>query len=217
MRGLDQFGAIAAAILGIPAATYAAPSLGLCGWHGHVGRFDVNAEAPPRPELWSEVARGERLIAVSPLNDPAVHPALYLTDGGWRWRFYAVGLNGSFGQTRPLDGATFINRSDVALDPVNARGYRRTLSGVIAHETRHSLERNRLGVVAAARQPVWAREGYADHVAQESTLDDAAVARLQAAGKDDDPAIFYHDARKRVEAALAQDTSVEALMARRTD
>ena len=122
LLGLDRFGAIAAAILGIPVAAYATPSFGFWGWHGHVGRFDVYAETPPSPELWSEVARAEHLIAASPLNDPAVRPTLCLTDGGWRWRFHAVGLSGSFGQTRPLDGATFINRSDVAHDAVYARG-----------------------------------------------------------------------------------------------
>lgn len=210
--GAHRGGAVAAALLLPVAAAYASPGLTAWGWHGQVGRFDVYADAAPGPALTAEIGRAERLLAASPINDPNARPRLYLTDGGWRWRIYAIGQTQSFGITRPLIGDTFLNRSDIAHDAVFARGYRRTLSGTIAHETTHVMQRRRLGLVRYARLPAWIREGYADHVAQESTLSDADVARLRAQGRSD-PAIFYHDARKRVEALLAGGTGVDRLMA----
>jgi hypothetical protein len=202
---------IAAALLAVPAAAMARPSLLPWGWHGQVGRFDVYAEAVPAPDLQTELARSAALLSTSPMDDPAVHPTLYLTDGGWRWHLLALTQGGSFAVTRTMLGGTIVNRSDVAHDAVYARGYRRTLSGVVAHETTHVLQRERLGLAHYGRLPAWIREGYADYVAQESTLSDADVARLRAQGRDD-PAIFYRDARLRVADALAHGESVDQLL-----
>lgn len=87
----------------------------------------------------------------------------------------------------------------------------RTLSGVIAHEKTHILIRDRYGFAASVYWPRWLIEGYCDHVAGESTLSDRQAARLVAAGRAP-RALFYHQARKRVVAALAANGgSVEAL------
>jgi len=211
--GFDRRGLIALAVLAVPAAAMARPSLLPWGWHGQVGRFDVYAETPPAPRLQDELARSAALLATSPIDDPALRPTLYLTDGGWRWHLLALSQGNAFAITRTMLGGTVVNRSDAAADAVFARGYRRTLSGVVAHETVHVLQYERLGFAGFARLPVWVKEGYADHVAQESTLSDADVARLRAQGRDD-PAIFYHDARHRVADALAHGESVDQLLSR---
>lgn len=209
--GFDRRGLIALALVALPAAAVAKPGILPWGWHGQVGRFDVYAEAPPAPRLQHELARSAALLVTSPIDDPALRPTLYLTDGGWRWYLLALTQGGAFAVTRPMLGGTVVNRSDATQDAVFARGYRRTLSGVVAHETVHVLQRERLGLAGFARLPVWVREGYADYVAQESTLSDADVARLRAQGRDD-PAIFYHDARHRVSDALAHGESVDQLL-----
>jgi hypothetical protein len=208
--GLDRRGLIALALLAMPATAIAKPSLLPWGWHGQVGRFDVYAETPPPPRLQDELARSAALLSASPIDDPALRPTLYLTGGGWRWHLLALGQSDAFAITRPIAG-TIVNRSDVRNDAVLARGYRRTLSGVAAHETVHMLQRERLGLVGFVRMPRWVKEGYADYVARESTLSDADVARLRAQGRDD-PAIFYHDARARVANALAHGESVDRLL-----
>jgi hypothetical protein len=209
--GLDRRGLIATAVLMIPMAAYASPGLAPWGWHGRIGRYDVYTIAPPDPALCAALARSDELLAASPIDDRTVRPTLYLTDGGWRWHLYTLG-SGAFGVTRTMLGDSFINRSDIAGNAVFAHGYRRSLSGVVAHETTHLLVKHRIGLVAAMRQAAWVREGYADHVAQESTLESEEVARLRFEGSKD-PAIFYHDARKRVEAALIRGSSVDELLA----
>jgi hypothetical protein len=211
LLGLDARGFVALMLLAPPAAAWAEPSLLLWGWHGQVGRFDVYAETPPASRLRSELARSAALIGTSPIDDPRIRPTLYLTSGGWRWHALALGQAGAFAITRSLLGGTIVNRSDTDGDVVYARGYRRTLSGVVAHETVHVLQREHLGLLGYARLPVWVREGYADYVARESTLSDADVARLRAQGRSD-PAIFYHNARIRVSDALAHGESVDRLL-----
>ena len=71
----------------------------------------------------------------------------------------------------------------------------------------------RLGVVRAQRLPRWLREGYADHIAQESSLTEAEARRLRRMGVDH-PALFYVDARKKVEAELRNGVSVSDLVQR---
>jgi hypothetical protein len=204
-------GAALLAAISIPAIGFAAPSLLPWGWHGEIGRFDVYTMNPPGPRLTTELTHAQNLLATSPIDDTAVRPTLYLTDGGWRWRMLALANFKAFAVTRPAFGDTVFNRSDIDADQIFARGYRRTLSGTVAHETTHVLQRRRIGFLRFALLPTWIKEGYADYVAQESTLSDADVARLRAQGRSD-PAIFYHDARKRVADALAHGESVDQLL-----
>ncbi|MBA2936078.1 hypothetical protein HZF05_18505 [Sphingomonas sp. CGMCC 1.13654] len=211
LLGFDRRSLIALALIAVPAAAVAKPSLLSWGWHGQFGRYDVYADVPPAPQLQAELARSSTLLGASPIDDRALRPTLYLTDGGWRWHLLALTNDRAFAVTRPMLGGTVVNRSDIASDTVFARGYRRTLSGVVAHETVHVLQRERLGLVGFARLPTWVKEGYADYVARESTLSDADVARLRAQGRDD-PAIFYHDARLRVSDALTHGETVDQLL-----
>ena len=59
----------------------------------------------------------------------------------------------------------------------------------------------RYGEWAAFRLPTWKSEGYADHVAQESSVNEAESRRLRAAGAASGP-VRYYEARRRVEAVL---------------
>ncbi len=47
-----------------------------------------------------------------------------------------------------------------------------SLSGVIAHETVHSLLRNELGLLKYKLLPSWKNEGYCDFIANESSFDE---------------------------------------------
>lgn len=109
-----------------------------------------------------------------------------------------------------------INRSDLATDRLwngADMGGQRTLSGVIAHETCHGIERRRFGVAIELTKPAWLREGYCDHVAQESSLTDGDVARLRSVGQSH-PALPYHEGRRRVAQALeANGGNVDTLFA----
>ena len=181
-------------------------------WRGS----EIRAERPlPPRELDAVMRRAAMLVGQSPLAKDEEPRSIFLTQGGWRWLWLANRTHGAFALTRPLNEAVVVNRNDLARDQVfNAPGRIRSLSGVIAHETCHGMERRRFGVIKSdVASPQWLREGYCDYVAQESTLSDAEVARLKSEGRSV-PALVYHEGRKRVAAELERNGGdVEALFA----
>jgi hypothetical protein len=159
-------------------------------------------------------ARSRRLLAQSPIAGPDEQRPIFLTDGGWRWLWLANTSAGGFAFTRPITKAVVVNDADVRADRVRngaAVGSERTLSGVLAHEFTHGVIRRRYGIFKSILAPQWLVEGYADHIAQESSLTAADVARLEENGGGH-PALVYYRGRKKVEALLAANgNDVDAL------
>ncbi|WP_375383202.1 hypothetical protein [uncultured Sphingomonas sp.] len=186
-------------------------------FHARVGGASVWSETTIPPAIVGVLARADALVRASPIDGPVTGRRIFLTDGGWRWQWLAIGVSGAMGLTRSFSEAVIVNRSDVSTDRVtNGPGAAntRTLSGVIAHERTHGLIRARYGLVAERMMPMWLREGYPDYVARESSLssesDVAALRRTDPTA----PALAYHDARRRVAAALAANGgSVDRLFA----
>lgn len=207
--------AVAVLLLSAIAVVYA-PQLLAFPYKQRIGTVTVYAERPIDPRIGSELARAEGLLRASPIYTGPLDRSLFLTGGGWRWRLMSIQSPGAFAFRRPFSSAIVFNRSDVAADRITngrAIGGTRTLSGVIAHETTHIIIANHLGELRSAMLPTWQQEGYADHVARESSLSDAEAAHLR---KTDPgaPALVYYDARQRVAAALsAKRGSVDAFLA----
>jgi hypothetical protein len=180
-----------------------------------LGATLVYSEAPIGPRLRDELSAADALLSRSPLWQRPPSRRICLTSGGWRWRVLALQSGDAFGFRRPFSQSIVINRADIANDRVStgrAIGGVRTLSGVIAHESTHLMVARHLGEVQAMLLPQWKSEGYADYVAQESSLSDADAARLRAEGARP-PALAYYEFRRRVSAALAQNGgSVERLL-----
>lgn len=179
-----------------------------------IGDTVVYSLAPTGDELAAIMARSDARVAASPLAAGGVGARrVFLTDGGWRWQLLSIGNGSAFALTRPFSNAIVLNASDPAADVVRtgrAVGGTRTLSGVIAHETVHLLLARRYGTLRARSFPSWKVEGYADFVAQESSLSEAEASRLRAAGSDH-PALAYFDGRQRVERLIAGGMSADAL------
>lgn len=195
-----------------------APQLLAFPYHAQVGASEVWSETPlPRPALDRVFGRAAQLVASSPIAQVPESRHVFLTQGGWRWRWLALNTSGAFAMTRAINDAIIVNRNDIITDRAwngATLGGSRTVSGLIAHETCHGMERRALGVVAAdLRAPLWLREGYCDHVAQESSLRDADVIALKASGKTH-PALVYYEGRRRVTQELASNgQNVAALFA----
>lgn len=194
-----------------------APQLLAFPYYADVGDTRVYSETPLTvASLRPVLARAEARVATSPIFKEPLGTRIFLTDGGWRWQILALTSSGAVGVTRPwsdlVSDAVILNRSDVRRDTVTGKYATRSLSGVIAHERTHIMVRRHLGLVAGIRLPRWISEGYADHVAGESTLTAERAAQLRAEGSNH-PALFYYDARQRVEAELAANGgNVEALL-----
>ncbi|MBD3730266.1 MAG: hypothetical protein IE933_11225 [Sphingomonadales bacterium] len=198
-------------------STYAAPQLLAFPYEVRMGDDRVYSVAPVQPaEIAPILQRADGLLAESPIAARHEGRRIFLTDGGWRWYWLANRSAGGFALTRPVTEYVLVNRSDVADDKVfdgETLGGTRSLSGVIAHEKCHGAIRRHFGVMRSLAFPQMLVEGYCDYVAQESSLSDADVARLRAAGHDH-PALPYYFGRRRVAAELARDGgSVDRLFA----
>jgi hypothetical protein len=205
------------ALTSILASPLLAPKLLAFPHHASVGGNEVYSTSPiPEAELRAVLERSDGLLEQSPIawgNEPR---SIYLTDGGWRWRWLALSSAGAFGLTRSYNESVILNRHDLARDRIfNGMPMAgvRSLSGVIAHEKCHGAVRRHFGIIRAASFPQLLVEGYCDHVAKESSLSPANAAKLEANG-DFHPALPYYHGRKQVEAALeANGGSVDRLFA----
>lgn len=199
-----------ALLIAYPTASVAMPQLLFFPYEAQIGSSRVYAEAPlDRGAMRRVLERADVRLATSPLADRKVGTRVFLTSGGWRWRFLSLGSGTSLGLTRPMSDlladAVIVNRRAVSIDGGGPNGpiaSRRRLSSVIAHERTHILLRHRLGWLRASTLPFWKSEGYADYVAGDSTLSADEAERLRAVGTKS-PALAYYDARIRVTAALA--------------
>ena len=182
----------------------AAPQLLAFPYTADVGAHRVYSEAPISLRLTEIVRNSDQLASRSPIAAEPSQP-IFLTDGGWRWTWLALLSGSAFAFSRPASETIVVNRSDPAADQVfrpATVGGARSLSATLAHEMTHTAIRKHFGLFADRRYPTWLREGYCDHVAQESTLSDAQARQLQQAGKKS-RALAYWEGRKKVEAELA--------------
>ena len=197
------------------AAPIMAPQLLAFPYHARVGASEVWSEASlPQPALDRVFARAAKLVASSPIARMPEGRHVFLTQGGWRWQWLTLGTSGAFAMTRAINEAIIVNRDDIATDRAwngAALGGQRTISGLIAHETCHGMERRRFGLTVDVSKPVSLREGYCDYIARESSLSEADVAGLKAR-REAHPALAYYDGRRHVAAALASNgNDVDAL------
>jgi hypothetical protein len=193
-------------LLGMAAVLYA-PMLLAFPHHAQFGQTDVYSVDPIHPRTAQIIARADGLVAQSPLYKGPFKRQIYLTDGGWRWRVLALNASGAAGLTRWINNAVILNRADVAADIIDLNrsvGGKRTLSGLVAHETAHLLQYKHFSLRKIMSSPQWMVEGYAEHVAQETSLTDADVRHLDATGDQSHPALPYYYGKKRVGEMLAK-------------
>ena len=152
--------------------------------HVQYKNFTVYSREPLDQNLYPVLDKVEAQLAASPINDPAVHPKIFLTNSQRLYSFLSlyIGQN-SFAKGFPLLPTTnvFVNETDLARDRVLRKapsGNQRNLSGVLAHEITHFHVRSRFGYVKNVWAPAWKREGYAEYVAGGSTLDHDTGVRL---------------------------------------
>lgn len=195
----------------------AAPQLLAFPYHSSASGQQIWSEEPlPDRELNAMLDRSSALVAQSPLARLPERRHIFLTQGGWRWTWLALQNRSKYAISRGINEAIIVNRSDLASDRMFSGRQiapTRTLSGIVAHETCHGMERRHFGATVDFTKPEWLREGYCDHVAQESTLGDEQAAALLASGKNH-PALVYWQGRRRVAAELQRNGgSVDALFA----
>lgn len=214
-----QFRRIASVALGatlvLLASPLAAPQLLAFPYRAQSSIGTVWSDVPIDPlALDAVTSETRRLLAESPISEEDGTRSIFLTNGGWRWLWLANTSRGGFALTRPISAAVIVNASNLQSDRVTneaAIAGERSLSAVLAHEFTHGDLRRHFGFVHMAMQPQWKVEGYADHIAQESSLSPEEAENLIARGESH-PALIYFEGRQQVAAELeANGGSVEAL------
>lgn len=211
-------GGFLAALFFVFVSVICAPQLLAFPHKAEVGSTTVYAESPiDAGQMARVLGRSDELLATTGLYHAPVGTRVFLTNGGWRWRLLALNNHMAFALTRPTsnviaDAAVF-NRADPAQDKIfnGVDDSARSLSGVIAHERTHMLLQRHFGIPRAVTFEQWKSEGYADHVAQESSLTEGQVAAFKKA-RVDHWAIPYFEGRQRVAATLKRNgNSVDRL------
>ena len=129
---------------------------------------DINTE-----ELKLVLDKSENLLKKSELFQKGTSQDIFICNGYSEFTFFALLSRKAFAVNYPISQNIFISKSSISQNYILRNGKennKRTLSGVIAHETVHSLLENKLGLLKYKLLPSWKNEGYCDFIANESSF-----------------------------------------------
>ncbi len=115
------------------------------------------------------------LLSASDVYDDKKKHKIFLCNSFSEFAFFATRARKSFAINYPVIQNIFLSQSNILENSIKRNGSEnnvRTLSGIIAHETTHSLLEDKLGFLKYKLLPSWKNEGYCDYVAQESSYDE---------------------------------------------
>ena len=161
----------------------------------HAGAITLYTHDSPAG-LDRDLALAQRILARSPIDDPALPQRFYLTHTPAQFALYTNVSRFAFGVTHAQFSDTFVAPSDAASDIVRsarATFNERPLSAVLAHERTHLLLAHHFGRVSTMLSPAWKQEGYCDYIAGGPSVgDDATGFRLLASpATSSEPAVLY--------------------------
>jgi len=130
--------------------------------------IDINTE-----ELKLVLDKSENLLKKTELFKKGISQDIFICNGYSEFTFFAHLSRKAFAVNYPISQNIFITKSSISQNYIIRNGKennKRTLSGVIAHETVHSLLENKLGLLKYKLLPSWKNEGYCDFIANESSF-----------------------------------------------
>ncbi|MBC99813.1 MAG: hypothetical protein CL841_00385 [Crocinitomicaceae bacterium] len=136
----------------------------------HYHSNDFNTE-----ELKLVLDKSESLLYNTELFKKGISQDIFICNGYSEFTFFALMSRKAFAVNYPIFQNIFISKSSVLQNYILRNGKennKRTLSGVIAHETVHSLLENKLGLLKYKLLPSWKNEGYCDFIANESSFNE---------------------------------------------
>ena len=129
---------------------------------------DINTE-----ELKLVLDQSENLLKKTELFKKWISQDIFICNGYSEFTFFALLSRKAFAVNYPISQNIFITKSSISQNYILRNGKennKRTLSGVITHETVHSLLENKLGLLKYRLLPSWKNEGYCDFIANESSF-----------------------------------------------
>ncbi len=134
-----------------------------------------HSEKPDIAKLTAILDKSLTLLSSSNIFDPKIEQKIFLCDDYSEFTLFAPRSRKAFAVNYPITQNIFLSRSDIAKNEIKRNGPEnntRTLSGVIAHETIHSVLEDKLGLIKYKMLPNWKNEGYCDYVAKGSSYDE---------------------------------------------
>lgn len=136
----------------------------------HYHSNDINTE-----ELKLVLEKSERLLKGTELFKIGIKQDIFICNSFNEFTFFALLSRKAFAVNYPVFQNIFLSKSSISENYILRNGKennKRTLSGVIAHETVHSLLENKLGILKYKLLPSWKNEGYCDFIANESSFNE---------------------------------------------
>jgi len=134
--------------------------------HYHSNDIDIE-------QLKSVLDESEKLLTNTELFKTGINQDVFICNSFNEFTFFSNFSRKAFAVNYPVFQNIFLSKSSIAENFISRNGKennKRTLSGVIAHETTHSLLENKLGILKYKLFPSWKNEGYCDFVANESSF-----------------------------------------------
>jgi len=135
----------------------------------HYHSNDINRE-----ELRLIIDKSENLLKGTELFK-TIKQDIFICNSFNEFTFFALLSRKAFAVNYPVFQNIFLSKSFASENYILRNGKennKRTLSGVIAHETVHSLLENKLGILKYKLLPSWKNEGYCDFIAKESSFNE---------------------------------------------
>ena len=124
-------------------------------------------------QLKSVLDESEKLLKSTELFKTGINQDVFICNSFNEFTFFALLSRKAFAVNYPITQNIFLSKSSISENFILRNGKKnnkRTLSGIIAHETTHSLLENKLGTLKYKLLPSWKNEGYCDFVANESSF-----------------------------------------------
>ena len=134
----------------------------------HYHSSEINVE-----QLKSVLDKSQNLLTNTELYKARINQDIFLCNSFNEFTFFALFSRKAFAVNYSITQNIFLSKSSITENSILRNGKennKRTLSGVIAHETTHSLLQNNLGIVKYKLLPSWKNEGYCDFIADESSF-----------------------------------------------
>ena len=126
-------------------------------------------------ELKLVLDKSEKLLKGTELFKIGINQDIFICSSYNEFTFFAPISRKAYGINNPISQNIFLTKSSISGNYILRNGdenNKYSLSGVIAHETVHSLLRNELGLLKYKLLPSWKNEGYCDFIANESSFDE---------------------------------------------
>ncbi len=136
----------------------------------HYHSNDINTE-----QLKLVLDESEKLLMNTELFKTKINQDVFICNSFNEFTFFALLSRKAFAVNYPITQNIFLSKSSISENFILRNGNKnnkRTLSGVIAHETIHSLLENKLGTLKYKLLPSWKNEGYCDFIANESSFNE---------------------------------------------